>query len=79
MLRNPIDERILANQGSLNLFIPGYDGGDDKSHVLLSLRALDDGDIDYTIAHTAYGILAANRWDGIFSRDRYRTQKVKRP
>ncbi|RSL78792.1 hypothetical protein CEP52_017601, partial [Fusarium oligoseptatum] len=85
MLRDPIDEPRLIfgctnahKPGFIDFVHPGYDGGDDKSHVLLSLRALDDGGIDYATAHTACGILAANRWDGFFSRDRYGTQKVER-
>ncbi|KAF4980499.1 hypothetical protein FZEAL_3503 [Fusarium zealandicum] len=86
MLRDSIDEPALVlgntkprRPHSIAFVHPGYDRGHWKYHVLLSLLALDDGGIDYTTAHTACGILAGNRWDGFFSRDRAGDQRIEEP
>ncbi len=89
LLREPIDEPQLLSDGTstsdpeLIFFMhPGYGSGDDddaNSNCIVSLRARDDGGIDYPTAHTACGILAGNRWDGFFSTNRDGSQVVSEP
>ncbi|KAK7428168.1 hypothetical protein QQZ08_005234 [Neonectria magnoliae] len=87
-LREPIDEPRLISSGlsfpklsHVCFFHPGYGspGDDSASHVLLSLRAFDDGGVHYMTAHTACAIIAGNRWDGYFSHDRDEAKKIRPP
>ncbi|KAG8665195.1 uncharacterized protein FPOAC1_013174 [Fusarium poae] len=91
LLRDPIDEpqalsgsSVSSGKRFVKIFHPGYHEPDQEQYdpngdVLISLPALDDGGIHHDTAHTACAILAANRWDGYFSRDRSGTAKVDPP
>lgn len=76
LLSDAIDEPALIWGNSqrprlrfIDILHPGYGSPDvhDKSNILISLPALDDGGIDYHTAHVACAILVGNRWDAYFS------------
>ncbi|KAF4449623.1 hypothetical protein FALBO_16621 [Fusarium albosuccineum] len=91
LLRDAIDEPQALGESSvtsktrfIKIFHPGYYEPDEEQYdpngdVLISLPALDDGGIHHDTAHTACAILAANRWDGYFSRDPEGRGKIDRP
>ncbi|KPM39093.1 hypothetical protein AK830_g7471 [Neonectria ditissima] len=64
---------------TIRILHPGYSNSSNNPDfdILIAFQAFDDGGVHYDTAHTACAILANNRWDGYFSRDKYGKIKVR--